>query len=166
MTSTLLSGPRGPWVRGLLCLLGCYAAAALGGLASVDAPTFYAALTRPTWAPPAWVFGPVWSVLYTLMAITLWRLWRAGSAARVALWLFGAQLAVNALWSWTFFAWRLGAVAMATVLLLLVLVAATRWQARRHDRLAAALLFPYLLWVGFASVLTATLWRLNPGLLG
>jgi tryptophan-rich sensory protein len=84
----------------------------------------------------------------------------------VALWLFGAQLVVNALWSWTFFAWRLGAVAMATVLLLLVLVAATRWQARRHDRLAAALLFPYLLWVGFASVLTATLWRLNPGLLG
>jgi len=155
---------------GWLALTG--AAAALGARASADAPDFYAQLVRPPWAPPAEVFGPVWTVLYLLMACAAWLVWRrhglrgAGGAARTALGLFVLQLGVNALWSWLFFGWHLGAWAFVDVVLLWVLVAAT-WQAmRRLDRLAGALLVPYLLWVTFAAFLTFAVWRLNPTLLG
>lgn len=169
--SPVMTSPAIPTVRAglpalLLSVAVCYLAAAIGAVASVEARSFYAELTRPAWAPPGWVFGPVWSVLYTLMAVSLWRLLRVGLAARRARVLFGAQLAVNALWSWTFFAWRDGALALGTVVVLLALVAATAWHAGRHDRLAGALLWPYLAWVGFATALTGAVWRLNPVLLG
>ncbi len=169
--SAAMTSPAIPTVRAglpalLLSVAVCYLAAAIGALASIDARVFYAELTRPAWAPPGWVFGPVWTVLYTMMAVTLWRLLRLGRATRGVQVLFGVQLAVNALWSWTFFAWRHGALAMATVVLLLGLVAATAWQAGRHDRLAGALLWPYLAWVSFATALTGAVWRLNPALLG
>lgn len=146
-------------------LLVSYAAAALGAWASADAPTFYAQLAQPSWAPPASLFGPVWSALYTLMGIAAWLVWRAPGRRAAALVLFGVQLAVNALWSWLFFAWRLGAAATVEVVLLVALVAATILAFRRHSRLAAALLVPYFLWVGFAAVLTFVLWRGNPTLL-
>lgn len=166
MTSTTWLDPRRGFTGLLLSFAACYLAAAIGAVASVEARTFYAELTRPAWAPPGWLFGPVWTVLYTLMAVSLWRLLRAGPAARGVVALFGVQLAVNAAWSWTFFAWRHGALAMATVVLLLALVAATAWQAGRHERLAGALLWPYLAWVSFATALTGAIWRLNPQLLG
>ena len=145
-------------------LLVCFAAAALGSIASIDAASFYAALTRPSWAPPAWLFGPVWSVLYAAMAVAAWLVWRTGQnrAARPALGLFLAQLAVNALWSWLFFAWRLGGLAFADVVLLWVLIAATIVAFWRIRPLAGALLIPYLAWVTFASALTWTLWTSNP----
>jgi tryptophan-rich sensory protein len=145
-------------------LLVVFAAAAVGAIASVDAQSFYAQLTKPTWAPPAGVFGPVWSVLYLLMAISAWLVWRAGSS-RTAFVLFFGQLAANALWSWLFFAWHQGALAAAEVLILLALIAATLKTFWRIRRLAAALLLPYLLWAGFASALTWSVWHANPGLL-
>lgn len=145
-----------------------YATAAVGALASVQARAFYAELVRPEWAPPGWLFGPVWSVLYTLMAIAVWLVWRSENwhAVRLAVGLFAAQLLANALWSWLFFAWRLGSAAFVEVLLLWSLILATMVVFWRVNRLAAALLAPYLAWVTFAAALTLSLWQSNPQLLG
>lgn len=150
-----------------LSLALAWLAAAIGGIGSVSAPVFYLELSRPAWAPPGWVFGPVWSVLYTLMGVAAWLVWRvrAHHAVRGALALYLVQLAVNALWSWIFFAWRAGGWALVEVLLLLVLIVFTLRAFHRVRPLAAALLLPYLCWVGFASWLTWTLWRANPALL-
>jgi len=92
-------------------LLAAFAAAAIGAIASVDAAAFYAQLSKPSWAPPAAAFGPVWTVLYALMGVSAWLVWRSPRPRRRALALFGAQLVANALWSWLFFAWHLGALA-------------------------------------------------------
>jgi translocator protein len=146
-------------------LLAAFAAGAVGAVASVDAASFYAQLSKPSWAPPAWVFGPVWSALYALMGIAAWLVWRSPGAKGVALGLFGVQLAANALWSWLFFAWHRGAMAAVEVLVLLALIVAAVAAFSRISRLSALLLVPYLLWVSFASVLTWAVWRSNPGLL-
>lgn len=148
-------------------LLASLAAGAVGSVASAGAPELYAELDKPAWAPPPGVFGPVWTVLYLLMGVAAWLVWRERglAGARGALGLFGAQLALNALWSWLFFEWRLGGLALAEVVLLLVLVAATAVAFRRVRPLAGALLLPYLLWVAFATALTWSLWQRNPGLL-
>src|SRR5690606_1530880 len=146
-------------------LLVVFAAAVVGAVASVDAEAFYARLSKPSWAPPAWLFGPVWSVLYALMAISAWLVWRSARPRRVALVLFVTQLIANALWSWLFFAWHRDALASVEVLVLLALVFATVVAFWRVSRPAALLLLPYLLWVAFASLLTWTVWRANPALL-
>ena len=151
---------------GLLAwLAACFAAAALGALASVDAGPFYQQLVRPAWAPPGWLFGPMWTVLYFSMGIAAWLAWRERGMGGAAL-LFLSQLAVNALWSWLFFAWRQGGLAFAEVLVLLAMIAATVAAFWRIRPLAGALLLPYLAWVAFASVLNFAAWRLNPQLLG
>lgn len=148
-------------------LLLAFAAAAIGSVASVEARSFYGQLSQPDWAPPAWVFGPVWTVLYALMGISAWLVWRSGGfrANGTALGLFAGQLAVNALWSWLFFAWRLGGWAFVNILALLLtlsLVLVLFWRVRR---IAGILLIPYLLWVAFACVLNYSIWQLNPQLL-
>lgn len=145
-------------------LLVVFSAAAVGAIASVNAQAFYAQLVKPAWAPPAGVFGPVWSVLYLLMGISAWLVWRSRSS-RGAFILFFAQLAANALWSWLFFAWHHGALAAAEVLVLLTLIAATMRAFWQISRVAAVLLLPYLLWVAFASALTWSVWQGNPNLL-
>ena len=152
----------------LVWLLLAFAAAAAGGLASIQAGPFYLGLVRPPWAPPPWLFGPVWSVLYLLMAVAAWLVWRAGAAKRSAagLAVFTVQLALNALWTWLFFAWHRGAWAFAEIVLLWVLIAVTMTLFARTHRLAAALLLPYLAWVTFAAALNFSLWRLNPAVLG
>ena len=146
-------------------LLAAFAAGAVGAVASVDAASFYAQLSKPSWAPPAGVFGPVWSTLYALMGVAAWLVWRSPGAKAVALGLFGAQLAANALWSWLFFAWHRGALATVEVLVLLALIVATLAAFWRISRLAALLFVPYVLWVSFAAVLTWAIWQGNPGLL-
>ncbi len=145
-----------------------FAAAAVGGVASASAGSFYQQLSRPDWAPPGWLFGPAWGFLYTAMAVAAWLAWRADAARfrQVALPLFVAQLAANALWTWLFFAWRQGAWAFAEVLLLWLLIAATATAFWRLRPLAGALLLPYLGWVAFASALTFATWQRNPLLLG
>jgi tryptophan-rich sensory protein len=162
--------PAGKQVFFGLCgwLLLVFAAAAFGAFASLDAGTFYQELNRPAWAPPGWLFGPVWSALYLLMGIAAWLVWRAHgfSGARSALILFVAQLISNALWSWLFFAWRFGGLAFAEILLLWLLILATIVAFWRLRRIAAvALLLPYLFWVSFAAVLNLSIWRLNQDLL-
>jgi len=145
-----------------------FVAAAIGAAASVQAGDFYASLARPDWAPPPWIFGPVWTVLYALMGIAAWLVWRAGGfrEAGFALALFLAQLAPNALWSWLFFRWHRGALSFADVLLLWALVAATLISFWRIRPAAGALLVPYLLWISFAAALNYSVWQLNPQLLG
>jgi tryptophan-rich sensory protein len=158
-------------LRQVLGLVGwlalTFATAAIGAVASTSASAFYAELARPTWAPPGWLFGPVWTILYTLMGISAWLIWRRRHFAntRTALALFIVQLAINALWSWLFFVWRQGGVALAEVLLLWCLIVATIIFFWRISAVAAALLLPYLAWVTFASALTFSVWRLNPGVL-
>jgi tryptophan-rich sensory protein len=149
-------------------LLLTFGAAAIGARASVQADTFYAELARPAWAPPGWLFGPVWSILYLLMAVAAWLVWRDRGirGAAWALGLFVVQLAANALWSWLYFVWRQGAWAFIEVLLLWLLIAATIAAFWRHRHVAAMLLLPYLAWVTFASALTWATWRLNPAILG
>lgn len=142
--------------------------AVIGALASVQASTFYAQLAQPAWAPPAWLFGPVWSVLYVMMGVAAWLVWRSAGAphTRTALSLYIAQLAANALWSWLFFAWHLGALAVIDILVLWMLILATLIAFWRINRLAGVLLAPYLLWVSLAAALNYVTWQLNPQLLG
>ena len=142
-------------------------AALLGGIASSRAGDFYLALDRPAWAPPSWLFGPVWTLLYVFMGIAAWLVWRERDRVPVrgALTLFVVQLAFNALWTWLFFAWRRGGLALTDVIVLALLVLATVAAFARVRRGAAALLVPYLLWVCYAAALTASVWRRNPGLL-
>ena len=149
-------------------LAASYAASAIGAIASINARSFYTELTRPDWAPPGWLFGPVWLTLFTLMGIAAWLLWRQGGfrANRIALTLFLVQLVFNAAWSWLFFDSRLGFLAFVDILVLLLLIAATLVAFWQKSRIAGALLMPYLLWVGFAAVLNYTVWQLNPQLLG
>ncbi len=151
---------------GWLC--ASFATGAIGGFASANAAGFYGQLVQPSWAPPAWLFGPVWSVLFVLMGIAAWLVWRdhAFRGARAALGLFMVQLVANALWTWLFFVWQLGAVAFAEIVLLWLLIATTIWLFWRLHRVAALLLLPYLAWVSFAAALNFTLWRLNPSALG
>lgn len=149
-------------------LLLSFAAAAIGAVASVQAASFYQQLVQPSWAPPSSVFGPVWSLLYALMAIAAWLVWREGGwrRQRGVLALFVLQLAVNALWSWLFFGWHRGALAFADVVLLWLLIGATARGFWRVRVLAGALLLPYLGWVSFAAALNFAVWHLNPQWLG
>jgi benzodiazapine receptor len=149
-------------------LVVSFAAAAVGAWASVNAPEFYRELDRPFWAPPASVFGPVWTVLYTLQGVAAWLVWRecGFQNAPTALGLFLLQLALNALWSWLFFVWHRGAMAFAEVLALEAMIVATTFAFWRVQKLSALLLIPYLTWVGFASFLTFAVWQRNHGLLG
>ena len=151
-------------LAGLLLLT--FMAAALGGIASANAGAFYSQLDRPSWAPPAWLFGPVWTALYLMMGVAAWLVWRARGfeGARVPLLLYVVQLAANALWTWLFFAWQRGGLAFAEILILLALVLATMVAFWKVRALAGALLVPYLLWVAYASALTYSVWQRNPSL--
>lgn len=144
-------------------------AAAIGALASLDASGFYQQLNRPAWAPPAWLFGPVWSLLYFMMAVSAWLVWRQHGfgRARAALLLFVIQLALNALWTPLFFGWKLGGLSFVVIVLLeLFIVATITLFWRIGPRLAAFLLLPYLAWVAFAACLNYSVWQLNPNILG
>ena len=143
-------------------LLLSFSAAAVGGCFMPGA--WYATLKKPSWNPPNWIFGPVWTALYTTMAIAAWLVWKRGGFAgqRVALSFFIAQLLFNALWSPLFFGLHYPGLAFADIVLLwlaLLGTVAAFWKVRP---LAGALLVPYLAWVTFASALNFALWRLNP----
>lgn len=157
-------------LRQLLGLAGwlvlSFAAAGAGGIASANAGTFYTQLDRPGWAPPPWLFAPVWSALYLMMGVAAWLVWkeRGFDDARTPLALFIAQLVANALWTWLFFAWQEPGLAFAEILILWLMIIATIVAFWKVRALAGALLVPYLLWVTFASVLTYSLWQRNPSL--
>jgi benzodiazapine receptor len=142
-------------------VLICFAAASLGGLFMPG--EWYASLKKPTWNPPAWIFGPVWTALYTTMAVAAWLVWRRGgwAAQRRSLLLFLTQLALNATWTPLFFGLHRPGLAFAEILLLWLAIAATLAAFCSVSRAAVWLLVPYLAWVSFAAVLNLSLWRLN-----
>jgi translocator protein len=144
-----------------------YLASAIGGLATLGAGSFYAELERPAWAPPPGLFAPVWTLLYALMGVAAWLVWRRRDfqGAQLALGLFLLHLPLNALWSWLFFAWRLGAWSVAEIVLLWLFILATLVTFWRVRALAGALLLPYLAWVSYAAALNYSLWRMNPQIL-
>jgi translocator protein len=122
---------------------------------------WYAALQKPWFNPPNWVFPPAWSVLYVLMAVAAWRVWtRDGLSAALVLW--GVQLVFNAAWMWLFFGLHRPGLALADIVTLLILIVATAWAFWRRDRWAGGLMLPYIAWVAFATVLNHALWQLNP----
>ncbi len=149
-------------------LIICYAASALGALATFKAQAIYGQLIQPSWAPPGWLFGPVWTTLYTMMAIAAWLIWRQGGCKenRLALGCFLVQLVLNALWSWLFFAWMQGFGSFVNIIVLWVAILVTVILFWRSNRTAGALLIPYNMWVSFAAVLNYAMWQLNPLLLG
>jgi len=149
----------------LVVLVGlCLAVGALGGWVTADSvKTWYTTINKPSFTPPNWVFGPVWTVLYVLMGIAGWRVWCKArpDQLRVPLALFAVQLALNLAWSVVFFgAHRIGG-AVLVIVGLEAAILATMVAFRRIDGLAALLLVPYALWVVFAAVLNIAAWQLN-----
>jgi tryptophan-rich sensory protein len=152
------------WVVLGLFVLACLGAAAVGAAwTNLSVMTWYAELQKPTWNPPDWVFGPVWTCLYLAMAVAAWLVWRERGlvGGRLPLMLFALQLTLNAAWSALFFGWRSPGLAFAEVVLLWLAILATILAFGRTSRWAAALLVPYLAWVSFAAALNWTLWRMN-----
>jgi len=152
------------WLALAVCLLICFAVAGVGGaLTSMGLGPWYDSLKKPPWNPPAWVFVPVWTVLYGLMAVAAWLVWRRRDVrpAKQALRLFAVQLALNLGWSALFFGMRGPAWAFFEILLLWTAIAATVVLFWRVRPLAGMLLVPYLLWVGFAALLNGTIVTLN-----
>ena len=140
---------------GLLFAAGTVvAAASIGSLGSRQAPEAYARLDKPTWAPPARVFGPAWTALYAAIGVAGWRLWTR-DAGRAALGLHVTQLALNAAWPFTFFTARNRTAALTVIAALDLTIAAELATAERQDRPAALLLVPYLAWSLYATALTA-----------
>jgi translocator protein len=154
------------WLTFLFFLLTCCSAAVLGSiLTSSSVGTWYAELRKPSLNPPNWIFAPVWSALYFLMATSAWLVWRkAGwSGARFALALFFGQLTLNVAWSGLFFALRRPGMALIEIVFLLGTIVATAVAFRPVSGLAFWLMVPYALWVAFAALLNFKIWRLNLG---
>jgi len=151
----------------IVWLLIPFIAAGIGSIATINAQLFYSELIRPPWSPPGFAFGPVWTLLYALMGVAAWLIWRRGGfhQARAALSLFLVQLSINALWSWLFFTWHLGLASFVGIVILWILITATLIVFWRLKTLAGVLLIPYLLWVSFAAVLNYAIWQLNPHIL-
>ena len=149
------------WLVLVVLVIVVQGAGSLGAL-TTDA-SYYQALARPSWAPPGWLFGPVWVTLYAMIAVSIWLVWRRppAPARTAALRWHAAQLALNAAWTPVFFGLRAPGAALVVIVALLAAIAGTIATTRRATRPAAWLLVPYALWVGFAAVLNAALWLGN-----
>lgn len=141
---------------------------AVGGLSGYatarGVSTWYPTLVKPSFNPPAWVFGPVWTVLYIMMGVAAFLVWRKGldvDGVRIALTIFAVQLALNGLWSILFFGMHAPGWALAEIILLWIAIGTTILLFWRVVPAAGALLLPYWAWVSFATVLNASLWWLN-----
>ncbi|MCG6920384.1 MAG: tryptophan-rich sensory protein [Acidobacteria bacterium] len=149
-------------VLGLVVFVAlCFGVSILGGMVAAPAIRgWYAPLAKPAWTPPGWVFGPVWTILYPLMAVAGWTVWREGRS-RIAVLLFLLQLALNAAWPWLFFGCRRPDWAFFDIVALTIVIVATIVAFYRVRRRAAFLLVPYLAWVVFAGALNFAVWQLN-----
>ncbi len=157
--------PRG-LVAWLVFVGICLGAGAIGSAFTASSvKTWYPSLLKPPGTPPAWVFGPVWTILYLLMATAVWLVWRqrGSDGAGAALALFGIQLALNAAWSVVFFRLQQPGAALVEILVLLAAVSITTIRFRIVSPLAFWLMLPYLVWVAYAAYLNLGIWRLNKG---
>jgi tryptophan-rich sensory protein len=144
-------------------LLAVAVASILGGLAGSSSAEDYRSLEQPGFAPPSWVFGPTWTVLYALMAVAAWLVWRTGPSpeTRRALMLYAVQLILNAAWTPLFFGLGWRGIAFAELSVLLLVLIATVVAFWRRTAVAGALLLPYLVWSAFALCLNFAVWQLN-----
>lgn len=151
--------------QALLFILVCQLAGILGALSTATGESsWYQGLSKPVFNPPGWVFGPVWTLLYTLMGIAAYLVWQRGwhrYVVKRALAVFAVQLVLNALWTPVFFGAHQVGLALIVIGLLWVAILATMVLFYERSKLACWLLLPYLLWVSFATVLNASIWILN-----
>jgi len=160
-----LNGLQSPWLRAAVAILPIVAASLLGQWATYpNLANWYAGLTKPVFNPPNWIFAPVWTTLYILMAWSVWHILKLPAAASgrdIALVFFFLQLALNAAWSWMFFGLNnplAGLVNIVPQWIVILITIALFWQL---DGIAAACLIPLAAWVAFATLLNFEIWRLN-----
>lgn len=153
--------PQGRYPSLVLFIVICFSVAGSGAFFPPD--DWYRSLTKPSFAPPDWLFGPVWTILYTMIAVAGWSCWNAtsDSSKRLAFFAFGIQLLLNATWSGLFFGLHQSGWALVEIVVLWIAILSTIVLFRRHSLLAAVLLIPYLAWVSFAAVLNYGFWSLN-----
>lgn len=143
-------------------VLSAIVAAVGGGATAASVSSWYPTLDKPFFNPPDLLFGPVWTILYTMMAVAAWRIWRSADPSRIrALFIYGVQLALNLAWPLIFFGLRQAGAAIVVIVVLLIAVVATIRLFYPIDRIAAWLLLPYLAWIAFATALNAAIWLLN-----
>lgn len=158
--------PTPPLLRFLIAVLPVTAVSILGSMVTVpNIPSWYAGLVKPGFTPPNWLFAPVWTLLYAMMAFALWRILSlpkglSGRSGAIAV--FFTQLGLNCLWSWAFFGARSPLAGLIVILALIVAIMATIRAFWPLDRVAAWLLAPYLAWVAYATALNGAVWYLNP----
>lgn len=152
------------WVVLAAFILVCLAAGGLGAMVTTpEIKGWYTTIEKPSWNPPNFIFGPVWTTLYMMMAIAAWFVWKQTHISKTApaLGLFGLQLVLNVAWSFIFFKFHQPGWAFAEIVVLLVAIVATVVAFFRHSIIAGWLMTPYLAWVSFASVLNFTIWQMN-----
>src|SRR5208283_250058 len=149
-------------MRLILCILVCVGAAGIGSLLTTPAVSpWYASLRKPSWTPPNWLFGPVWTILFLAMAIAAWLVWRKVGLTAAPMQLFLLQLLLNVAWSALFFRLRSPGLAFAEIVMLWFAILATSIEFWKVVTAAGGLLFPYLIWVSYAAALNCSIWRLN-----
>jgi len=153
------------WLALIVCILICLGAAAIGSAATIpQIDAWYTTINKPSWNPPNYVFGPVWTVLYVMMGVSLWLVWISSDAKRWrAIALFAIQLSLNVAWSWIFFAMHSPGWAFLDIVLLWTAIAATICLFWPISKISSALLVPYFLWVSFAALLNFAIWQMNAG---
>lgn len=154
------------WVALIAAILISQLAGVIGSIATFPSiPTWYATLTKPSFNPPNWVFGPVWLTLFTLMGISAYFVWEKGLKhrwVREGLFVFGVQLVLNILWSVLFFGLHYPLYSLIEIILLWLSIALTIFMFCKVSKKAALLLLPYIAWVSFAAILNFYIWQLNP----
>jgi len=160
-------GKTHPYALGVLAflILLCLFVEVVGGwFTQSNVSTWYPALIKPSWTPPAWVFGPVWTILYLLMAVSMWLIWNREQLSGyhfLPYVLFAIQLGLNLAWSWSFFYMKNPFFGMINITLLIIALSTTIYSFWKISRLAAILLMPYWVWIMFAASLNAAIWWLN-----
>jgi len=160
-TDTSMNKPK--QITGLVVsLLIVFGIASLGGyLTNLSVDAWYPGLAKPSWTPSGATIGAVWTILYTLMAIAAWIVWRCGSGRQLPLTVYAVQLGLNVGWSALFFGLRSPGLALFEIGVLWVAILATAVSFWKASKTAGALMAPYLIWVSFAAVLNVMIWRLN-----
>ncbi|MBB2942637.1 tryptophan-rich sensory protein [Actinoplanes lutulentus] len=149
-----------PWLALAGFFVAVTVAALIGGLGVAGTANEYNNLVQPSWAPPSWLFGPVWTVLYAMIAVSGWLVWRRTGWSTALNW-YAAQLVLNAIWTPIFFGAGQYGLALIDIVVLWVLIVVTIWKFRPISKVAAGLLLPYLAWVSFATALNAAIWSAN-----
>ena len=153
------------WNKLILAIILCQFAGIVGSIATMPAiPTLYASLVKPSFNPPSWIFGPVWTILYTLMGISLYLVWQKGinkKEVKMAVKFFYLQLVFNSFWSIIFFGLKNIFGALIEISILVILIGFVIYKFYKINRKAAFLLVPYFLWSSFATFLTYNVWLLN-----